>query len=146
MSGFIINIVAKKFLETNSNVFNKQEASIVPLIFPLIGLSILVGLFMILGMITLIVSGVIISLGYTRKHPVLLILLQDSLLSAHANRELKNEDDFYLRTAGREMFLQRNKAVAMLKKQNINVLDVPPRELTGPLVNKYLELKARNRL
>ena len=82
----------------------------------------------------------------SRKHFVLFILMQDSLLSQLANQETANVDDLYIKAAGREMLLQRNKAISKLKHYNINVLDVLPHELTGPLVNKYLELKSGNRL
>ncbi|HEX3043676.1 MAG TPA: DUF58 domain-containing protein [Bacillota bacterium] len=82
----------------------------------------------------------------SRKHFVLFILMQDSLLSGHANQETSHGDDFYVKTAGREMLLQRNKAISKLKQHRINVIDVLPHELTGPLINKYLELKSRNRL
>ncbi len=82
----------------------------------------------------------------SRKHFVLFILMQDSLLSMSANQEIGNPDDLYVKAAGREMLLQRNKAISKLKHYNVNVLDVLPHELTGPLINKYLELKSRNKL
>jgi uncharacterized protein (DUF58 family) len=82
----------------------------------------------------------------SRKHLVLFILMQDTLLPLSANQETGNPDDWYVKAAGREMLLQRNKAISKLKRYNINVLDVLPHELTGPLINKYLELKGRNRL
>lgn len=82
----------------------------------------------------------------SRKHLVVLFLMQDSLLAGHANQAVKTLDDLYVKAAGREMLLQRNKAIAKLKHYNVNVLDVLPHELTGPLINKYLELKTRHRL
>jgi uncharacterized protein (DUF58 family) len=82
----------------------------------------------------------------SRKHLVLLFLMQDSLLAAHANRVAHQPDDLYAIAASREMLLQRNKAITRLKHYKVNVLDVLPQELTGPLVNKYLELKTKNRL
>jgi uncharacterized protein (DUF58 family) len=81
-----------------------------------------------------------------RKHFPLLVLMQDSLLSRHADQEASHGDDLFIKTAGREMLLQRNKAISRLKQQGINVLDVLPNELTGPLINKYLEIKSKNRL
>jgi uncharacterized protein (DUF58 family) len=82
----------------------------------------------------------------SRRHLVLFILMQDTLLSLSANQETGTLDDLYVKAAGREMLLQRNRAISKLKLYNINVLDVLPHELTGPLINKYLELKARHRL
>ena len=82
----------------------------------------------------------------SRKHFVLFILMQDTLLSLAAAQEAGTPEELYVKAAGREMLLQRNRAINKLKHYNINVLDVLPHELTGPLVNKYLELKARNRL
>ncbi|NLY74458.1 MAG: DUF58 domain-containing protein [Firmicutes bacterium] len=82
----------------------------------------------------------------SRKHFVLLVLLQDSLLPWHAEAGPNTPENLYLKAAGREMLLNRNKAIAKLKHYKLNVLDVLPQELTGPLINKYLEIKTRNRL
>lgn len=82
----------------------------------------------------------------SRKHLVLFILMQDTLLSLAANQEAENTEALYVKAAGREMLLQRMRAISKLRHSNINVLDVLPHELTGPLVNKYLELKGRNKL
>jgi uncharacterized protein (DUF58 family) len=82
----------------------------------------------------------------SRKHLVLLFLLQDSLLATHVNQAVQQPDDLYVKAAAREMLLHRNKAIAKLRHYRLNVLDVLPQELTGPLINKYLELKTKNRL
>ena len=82
----------------------------------------------------------------SRRHFVLLILMQDNLLSLHANQKTTNLNDLYVKAASREMILQRNNAISKLRHYNVNVLDVLPQELTGPLINKYLELKMRNLL
>ncbi|NLW48109.1 MAG: DUF58 domain-containing protein [Firmicutes bacterium] len=79
----------------------------------------------------------------SRKHFVLLILLRDNLLSKHAEAD-SSFDNIYLKTAGREMLLNRNKAILKLRRYNFNILDLLPHELTGPLINKYLEIKAKN--
>lgn len=81
----------------------------------------------------------------SRKHFVLLVLLRDNLLSKHAEDDF-NIDNLYLKTAGREMLLNRNKAILKLTGYKFNVLDLLPHELTGPLINKYLEIKMKNRL
>ena len=81
----------------------------------------------------------------SRKHFVLLILLRDDLLSKHAEED-SSIDNIYIKTAGREMLLNRHKAILKLIRYKLNVLDLLPHELTGPLINKYLELKTKNRL
>lgn len=81
----------------------------------------------------------------SRKHFVLLVLLRDNSLTKHAEED-SNLDNLYLKTASREMFLNRNKAILKLTGYKFNVLDLLPHELTGPLINKYLEIKTKNRL
>ncbi|MCP4136810.1 MAG: DUF58 domain-containing protein [bacterium] len=82
----------------------------------------------------------------SRKHLVLFILLRDIILSNHANAEALSVDDAYTAAAAREMFLNRNNAISKLKLNKVNVLDVLPQQLTAKLINKYLELKSKNRL
>ncbi len=55
-------------------------------------------------------------------------------------------DDVYHRAAAQEMFIRRNRAIMRLKQKKIQVMDVLPHKLSSDLINKYLELKARNRL
>jgi uncharacterized protein (DUF58 family) len=81
----------------------------------------------------------------SRKHFVLLILLRDNLLSKHAEAD-SSFDNIHVKTAGREMLLNRNKAILKLMRYKFNILDLLPHELTGPLINKYLEVKTKNRL
>jgi uncharacterized protein (DUF58 family) len=84
--------------------------------------------------------------GLSKKHLILFILLKDMILSESSEKEANNIDELFIRSASREMTLRRSKAILKLKNNKINVLDILPDELTGPLINKYLEIKSRNRL
>ena len=57
LSAYIILLVSKKFLDINPAGPENRSTSILPYIFPIIGLSLLVGLFTMLGMIALVVPG-----------------------------------------------------------------------------------------
>jgi len=73
LSAWIIYLVSKKFLE-DSSIFSDQKAiSFLPKLFPIIGLSIVVGLLTILGALALIIPGIIIALGYSVATNVLVI-------------------------------------------------------------------------
>lgn len=82
----------------------------------------------------------------SRKNLVLFILLRDTLLTENANKDIESIDDVFHRAAAQEMFTRRHRAIAKLKKRKIQVLDVLPHELSSNLINKYLELKSKNRL
>jgi uncharacterized protein (DUF58 family) len=79
-----------------------------------------------------------------KKHYSLFILLKDILLYENAVKKINNSDEVYSSTAAREMYIRRNNAILKLKKHRINVLDLLPKQLTPGLINKYLEIKARN--
>lgn len=82
----------------------------------------------------------------SRKHLVLFILLRDIILSEESERGVMNSEMLYTSTAAREMLLSREKAINKLKYQHTNILDVLPNQLSGRLINKYLEMKAKNRI
>ena len=82
----------------------------------------------------------------SRKHLILFVFLRDNILNQSADRPVSEEEDLFVRTAARELYIRRSKVINRMKNNRINVLDILPYELTGPLINKYLELKSKNRL
>jgi hypothetical protein len=72
LAAFIINLVAKKFLE-NSPTPKENMTSIFSYILPVIGLSFLVGLAIIVSAVALVVPGIIVALGYSVATQVLII-------------------------------------------------------------------------
>jgi uncharacterized protein (DUF58 family) len=71
-------------------------------------------------------------------------LLAEPPVTAAAPAE--SELDLYLRGAAAEMVTWRDKVVRDLKSGGALVLDVPPARLTPALINRYLEIKARQLL
>jgi hypothetical protein len=73
LSAYIIHVVSGKFLEIVPAGQYNISRSILPYVFPIIGLSIVVGLVTMLGMILLIIPGIIIALGYSLATEVMVI-------------------------------------------------------------------------
>jgi uncharacterized protein (DUF58 family) len=82
----------------------------------------------------------------SKTHLVLFILLRDIILNQVANMSTNVSSDLGLISASREMYLHRKNAVENMRSHKIDVIDILPHELTGPLINKYLMIKSRNRL
>ncbi len=82
----------------------------------------------------------------SRRNAVLFILLRDSLLQEEADRDAVNTADVYSVTAARAMMTNRSKALFKLKQLGINVLDLLPCQVTARLVDKYMQMKADNRI
>lgn len=81
-----------------------------------------------------------------RKNAVLFLLLRDRLLQEEAIRVGHSLNDIFRVTAARSMFVNRNKAIEKIKQSGINVLDVLPEEVTAKLIDKFMQLKADNRI
>jgi hypothetical protein len=73
LSGFIIHLVSKKFLETIPDSPKSVSISFLPLILPVIGLSIIMGIIVLLGFILLFIPGIILALGFSIATQVLVI-------------------------------------------------------------------------
>ena len=82
----------------------------------------------------------------SRRNAVLFLLLRDSLLQEEADRDAENSADIYSVTAARAMMTNRSKALFKLKQLGINVLDLLPCQVTARLVDKYMQMKADNRI
>lgn len=79
-----------------------------------------------------------------KRHVTLFILLRDIILMKNAEKAPGSILDLFVSTSAREMFLRRKEAIAKLRHSGISVLDVLPAQVTPRLVDKYLEIKARN--
>lgn len=79
-----------------------------------------------------------------KKHLTLFILLRDYLLMKSVNTEPEDADELFSSTTAKEMFMKRNDTITKLRVNNINVLDVLPKQTTPRLIDKYLEMKSRN--
>jgi uncharacterized protein (DUF58 family) len=74
------------------------------------------------------------------------VTLNDPLVAEIAHTPTDNTKDTYARAVGLDLLAQRQVAFAQLRQKGVLVLDAPCDRITGELVDRYLELKARNLL
>ena len=89
--------------------------------------------------------------GLLPRHLPLCVLFRDLEIDqlaepTAATSSAQEELELYLRGAAAEMVVWRDKLVRDLKAGGALVLDVPPHKLTPALINRYLEIKARQLL
>ncbi|HND51302.1 MAG TPA: DUF58 domain-containing protein [Pirellulaceae bacterium] len=80
------------------------------------------------------------------KHLPLGVLLRDRQLFTAADQPSPTGPDLYRAAAAAHILAWRHQVIMDLQHQGVLCLDSFPEELTAPLVNKYLELKARHML
>ena len=76
-------------------------------------------------------------------HLPLVVLLKDRALLERAHRPARNDVDICTQAAAAEMLLWRDRVQRELTRAGVMVLDVLHHQLTGALVSRYLEVKAR---
>jgi uncharacterized protein (DUF58 family) len=79
-----------------------------------------------------------------KKHVTLFVLLRDTILMNNAEKSPHTIGELFVSASARELFLQRKNAITRLRHSGISVIDVLPTQVTPRLVDKYLEIKARN--
>lgn len=80
------------------------------------------------------------------RHLPLGVLLRDRALFAAAEQPATDDPTLFPAAAAADILLWRQQVLADLARQGALTLDVFPEELTAPLVNTYLEIKARHLL
>jgi len=80
------------------------------------------------------------------RHLPLGVLLRDRQLFAAADREPTGEQQFFEAAAASEILIWRHQVLRDLEHRGVLTLDVFPEDMTAPLVNSYLEIKARQLL
>jgi len=80
------------------------------------------------------------------RHLPLGVLLRDRRMFAAAGVESPQGPAFWQAAAAAEILAWRHQVLADLGRKGILSLDVFPEEMTAPLVNRYLEIKARHLL
>lgn len=78
-----------------------------------------------------------------RRHLVLLVTLRDPTVQAMARQEVADSADLYQRTVAERLLEERQMTLEQLQRQGVLTLDVPADELSIAVINRYLELKAR---
>lgn len=80
------------------------------------------------------------------RHLPLGVFLRDHDLFAMADRSEIQGADLYQTAAAADLLNWRQQVLVSLRSRGVLTLDVFPRELTGQLVSRYLEIKARHLL
>jgi uncharacterized protein (DUF58 family) len=80
---------------------------------------------------------------HARRHAVLLVTLRDPEIDTLADAEPANASAAYEQAAAEDLLLERDQALARMRRDGLHVLDVDPRRLGPALVERYLDLKAR---
>lgn len=74
------------------------------------------------------------------------VTLRDPQVDIQANTFTNNISDSYARAVALDLLAQRQVALATLKQKGVLILDAPAHQMTEQLVDRYLQLKARNQL
>ncbi|MCC6509225.1 MAG: DUF58 domain-containing protein [Pirellulaceae bacterium] len=79
-------------------------------------------------------------------HLPLLVLLRDHSLFQFADNPAPDESVLYRSAAASQLLLWRHQVIRRMQAGGCLALDVFPEEMTSPMVNKYLEIKAQHML
>jgi uncharacterized protein (DUF58 family) len=77
------------------------------------------------------------------RHVVVVVALRNDSLLAAAEAPTPDARDVYLAAAAEELVLEREEAMARMRRAGVTVLDVPASHMATAVVNRYLDIKAR---
>ncbi len=80
------------------------------------------------------------------RHLPVLALLRDHRIFDYGDYPDMDESVLYRSAAAAQMLVWRNEVVRRMQRQGVLVVDAFPEQLTSPLVNQYLEAKAKHLL
>lgn len=80
------------------------------------------------------------------RHLPLAVLLRDHELFSAADANWRDDAELFRSAAAAEILCWRHEVLTDLQHQGVLSLDVFPEEMTAPLINQYLEVKARHLL
>jgi uncharacterized protein (DUF58 family) len=80
------------------------------------------------------------------RHLPMGVLLRDHRVFDAAETAVVNEHQLYRAAAAAEILTWRHQILTNLQRQGVLALDVFPEQMTAPLVNRYLDIKARHLL
>ncbi|MFT4626700.1 MAG: hypothetical protein ACI8PZ_005378 [Myxococcota bacterium] len=84
--------------------------------------------------------------GLARRHVVLNVWLRDREVDRLLEQPAETDDDVWNRCAAAEVVARRERSLRGLRQRGALVVDCAPSELTGTLLSRYLEVKARRLL
>ena len=78
-----------------------------------------------------------------RAHLVLCVVVSDPLIEERARQTPTAAPQVYEKAVAEEVIADRRRALSLLEKRGVLVVDAPPQEVTADLVTKYLSVKSR---
>ena len=78
-----------------------------------------------------------------RRHLVVLVTLRDPTVQAMARQSVEDSRALYQRTVAERLLAERQMTLEQLQRQGVLTLDVPADDLSIAVINRYMELKAR---
>jgi len=82
----------------------------------------------------------------SKKHLFMFLSVRDPWIREIINKDIDSEDDIYKKVATYKIWQERKALVRKLNQAGINTFDLDPNELTPTLINKYIEIKAMNKI
>ncbi len=86
------------------------------------------------------------SLAMTRRHLVVMAAMRTPEIEAVIDEPSAGVEQPYQKAVAHRLLRERAEVMARMHRGGVEILDIRPGQLTIPLVNKYLELRERNRL
>jgi uncharacterized protein (DUF58 family) len=80
------------------------------------------------------------------RHLPFCVALRDPHIDRQAHSQTTTIPDAYARAVSLDLLAQRQLALAKLKQKGVLILDAPADQISETLVDRYLQLKARNQL
>ena len=84
--------------------------------------------------------------SFSGRHLPLAVLLRDHQMFDALEHSKLSSVEFYRSAAAAEILCWRQQVVTDLQHRGVLVVDAFPEQLTAPLINRYLEIKARHLL
>jgi uncharacterized protein (DUF58 family) len=81
-----------------------------------------------------------------RRHVVVFVALRTPILDELIRSPVDSQRDIARKAVGMRLARERERTLSALSHSGVQVLDVEPREVTVPLINRYLSIRQRNLL
>jgi uncharacterized protein (DUF58 family) len=80
------------------------------------------------------------------RHMVVVVAIRNDALLSAAEARARSPQGVYLAAAAEELVIERNEALARMRRAGVTVLDVAAPQMATAVVNRYLDIKARGLL
>jgi uncharacterized protein (DUF58 family) len=81
-----------------------------------------------------------------QRHVVMIVAIRNEQLLSSTRPAAGDPESIYLAAAAEELVLEREEALARMRRAGVTVLDVAAPQMATAVVNRYLEIKARGLL